>query len=61
MDKIKVKRVVTQYEKNLSKVDVPGDKLNAEAGLSMFDQRKLKTEASHKPFSSMLTDYSRNN
>ena len=32
--------------------------MNTEAGLSLFDRKRVRTEESHKPFSSILDDYS---
>lgn len=61
MEILKVHKTVSQYDKNISKVEIPTDPLNSEEGLSLFDKRRVKTEATQKPFSTILEDHSKRN
>ena len=51
--------MIEDNKRNITTFEIPPDKLNAQQGLSLFDRRRIKTQASNKPFSSILGDHSK--
>ena len=61
MNDIKKNKIIKEHEKKIQEGEFIRENLNTEAGMTYFDRRRIKTEETQKPFSSILEEHSKSN